>query len=205
MVFSLFLILHRAFYHFLYPTFCQFRKRKMVQSWFQKVFWNQDCDVVGNLVVEIEILNFSLFVCLLVCLYLTFCQFRKRKMVQSWFQKLFWNQDCDVVSNLVVEIAIYNFDLFHYTLFGGGPFFYMVRIGSAFRHGSSARRSWSMGIIDQSTLPSSRLERKNKIQNIAKGTTDPRVEFISQVITQILIKQFRNFNWALTSKHHYLG
>ena len=37
-------------------------------------------------------------------------------MVQSWFQKLFWNQDCDVVSNLVVEIAIYNFDLFHYTL-----------------------------------------------------------------------------------------
>ena len=82
-VFSLFLILYRAFSHFMYPTFCQFRKRKMVQSWFQKVFWNQDCDVVGNLVVEIEILNFSLFVCLLVCLYLTFCQFCKRKMVQS--------------------------------------------------------------------------------------------------------------------------
>ena len=37
-------------------------------------------------------------------------------MVQSWFQKLFWNQDCDVVSNLVVEIAIYNFDLFHSAL-----------------------------------------------------------------------------------------
>ena len=37
-------------------------------------------------------------------------------MVQSQFQKLFWNQDCDVVSNLVVEIAIYNFDLFHSTL-----------------------------------------------------------------------------------------
>ena len=105
----------------LYPktignTFCQFRKRKMVQSWFQKVFWNQDCDVVGNLVVKIEILNFSLFVCLLVCLYLTFCQFRKRKMIQSWFQKLFWYQDCDVVSNLAVEIAIYNFDLFHTAL-----------------------------------------------------------------------------------------
>ena len=50
------------------------------------------------------------------CLYLTFCQFRKRKMVQSWFQKLFWNQDCDVVSNLVVEIAIYNFDIFHTAL-----------------------------------------------------------------------------------------
>jgi hypothetical protein len=37
-------------------------------------------------------------------------------------------------------------------------------------------------------------------ENIAKGTTDPRIEFISQVITQILIKQFHNFNQALTSK-----
>ena len=32
------------------------------------------------------------------------------------------------------------------------------------------------------------------IVNIVKGTTDPRVEFISQVITQILIKQFQNFD-----------
>ena len=31
-------------------------------------------------------------------------------------------------------------------------------------------------------------------QNIANGTTDPRVEFISQVISQILIKQFQNFD-----------
>ena len=31
--------------------------------------------------------------------------------------------------------------------------------------------------------------------NIAKGTTDPRVEFISQVITQMLIKfQFQNID-----------
>ena len=37
-------------------------------------------------------------------------------MVKSWLQKLFWNQDCDVVSNLDVEIAIYNFDLFHTAL-----------------------------------------------------------------------------------------
>ena len=29
---------------------------------------------------------------------------------------LFWNQDCDVVNNLLVEIAINNFDLFHYAL-----------------------------------------------------------------------------------------
>ena len=36
--------------------------------------------------------------------------------------------------------------------------------------------------------------------NIAKGTTDPRDEFISQIITQILIKQFQNFDKALTSK-----
>ena len=36
---------------------------------------------------------------------------------------------------------------------------------------------------------------------IARGTTDPRVEFISQVLTQILIKfQFQNLDLALTSK-----
>ena len=34
----------------------------------------------------------------------------------------------------------------------------------------------------------------NTDTNIAKGTTDPRVEFISQVITQILIKQFQNLD-----------
>ena len=37
-------------------------------------------------------------------------------MVQSWFQKLFWNQDCYVVSNLLVGIATYNFELFHSAL-----------------------------------------------------------------------------------------
>ena len=38
-------------------------------------------------------------------------------------------------------------------------------------------------------------------KNIAKGTTDPRVEFISQVLTQILIKfQFQNLDEAKTSK-----
>ena len=39
-------------------------------------------------------------------------------------------------------------------------------------------------------------------KNIAKGTTDPRVEFISQVITQTLIKQFQNFDKALTLKQY---
>ena len=37
--------------------------------------------------------------------------------------------------------------------------------------------------------------------NIAKGTTDPRVEFISQVQTQILIKfHLQNLGQASTSK-----
>ena len=36
--------------------------------------------------------------------------------------------------------------------------------------------------------------RFSNMQNIAKGTTYPRVEFISQVITHILIKQFQNFD-----------
>ena len=109
------------FLRYVNLTFCQFRKRKMVQSWFRKLFWNQNCDVVGNLVVEIEFFNFCLFVCLLVCLYLTFCQFRKRKMVQSWFQKLFWNQGCDAVLNLAVEFSIWNFYIFHSTLLPNGP------------------------------------------------------------------------------------
>ena len=101
----------------MYLTFCQFRKRKMVQSRFQKLFWNQDCDVVGNLVVEIENFNFCLFVCLLFCLYLTFCQFRKRKMVQSWFQKLFWNQGCGAVLNLAVEFSNWIFVIVYCLLF----------------------------------------------------------------------------------------
>ena len=38
-------------------------------------------------------------------------------------------------------------------------------------------------------------------QNIAKGTADPRVEFRSQILRQILIKfQFQNLDLALTSK-----
>ena len=39
------------------------------------------------------------------------------------------------------------------------------------------------------------------IENIAKGTTDPRVEFISQVQTKILIKfHLQNLDQASTSK-----
>ena len=112
-VFSLFLILYRAFPHLMYLRKFKFQglHHKMYKI---KLF--HCCDVVPNPVVEIEIFNFGLFVCLLVCLYLAFCQFCKRKMVQLWFQKLFWNQGCGVVSNLFVEIAIYNFNLFHTAL-----------------------------------------------------------------------------------------
>merc|ERR1711963_1070949 len=46
------------------------------------------------------------------------------------------------------------------------------------------------------------------IENIAKGTTDPRVEFISQVQTQILIKfHLQNLDQASTStstEHQHL-
>ena len=106
-----------SFYIGLFLILCtwensSFAKEEGLHHKMYKIKLFHCCDVVPNLVVEIEIFNFGLFVCLLVCLYLAFCQFRKRKMVQLWFQKLFWNQGCDVVSNLVVEIAIYNFDLF---------------------------------------------------------------------------------------------
>ena len=40
-----------------------------------------------------------------------------------------------------------------------------------------------------------------QIKNIAKGTTDPRVEFLSQVQKQILIKfHLQNLDQASTSK-----
>ena len=39
------------------------------------------------------------------------------------------------------------------------------------------------------------------LKNIAKGTTDPRVEFISQVLTHILIKfNLQNLHQASNSK-----
>ena len=66
--------------------------------------------------------NFQfLFVCLFVCLFTCLSvphvmPISQEEMVQSWYQKLFWNQGCDVVSNLVVEIEIYNFDLFYTVL-----------------------------------------------------------------------------------------
>ena len=37
-------------------------------------------------------------------------------MVQSWFQKLITNQGCNIDGNLLVEIAICNFDLFYSVL-----------------------------------------------------------------------------------------
>ena len=39
------------------------------------------------------------------------------------------------------------------------------------------------------------------LKNIAKGTTDPRVEFISQVLAPVLVKfQFQDLDIALPSK-----
>ena len=45
------------------------------------------------------------------------------------------------------------------------------------------------------------LKMSGLCKNIAKGTTDPKVEFISQVQTQILIKfHLQNLDKASTSK-----
>ena len=44
-------------------------------------------------------------------------------------------------------------------------------------------------------------EKGGPVQNIAKGTTDPRIEFLSQVQKQILIKfHFQNLDQASVSK-----
>ena len=45
-----------------------------------------------------------------------FAQFRKRRIIRSWFRKLFWNQCCDAVQNLPWTVAFSNFYVFHSTL-----------------------------------------------------------------------------------------
>ena len=72
-VFSLFLILYRAFSHFMYMSNSSFAKEEGVHHKMYKTKLVHCCDVVPNMVVEIETFNFCLFVWLLVCLYLTFC------------------------------------------------------------------------------------------------------------------------------------
>ena len=42
-----------------------------------------------------------------------FAQFRKRRIIQSWFQNVFWNQCCDVVHNLPWHFAFSNLYAFH--------------------------------------------------------------------------------------------
>ena len=42
-----------------------------------------------------------------------FAQFRKRRIIQSWFQNVFWNQCCDVVHNLPWHFAFSNLYVFH--------------------------------------------------------------------------------------------
>ena len=69
----------------------------------------------GNLVVEIEIFNFCLFVCLFTCLFvphvLPILQEENGPIMipKTVLKSGLWH-------GLVVEIAIYNFDLFHCAL-----------------------------------------------------------------------------------------
>ena len=105
--FSLFLILHRAFPHSIYLKFCQFCKRKMVQSSFQKLFFNQDCVVVINLVVEIEISR--IFVCLFVYLFVCtsrFANFAKGK----WYNH--YSKNCSEIRTVTpFWIWLWNFQI----------------------------------------------------------------------------------------------
>ena len=58
---------------------------------------------------------------------------------------------------------------------------------------------WRMQCADDTFEITAKVRSENL--NIAKGTTDPRVEFISQVQTHILIKfNLQNLNQASTSK-----
>ena len=60
---------------------------------------------------------------------------------------------------------------------------------------SSAREAQDVWIkIFQEYNSAKNLNYNIVLKSIAKGKTDPRVEFISKVITQILTKQFQNFD-----------
>ena len=55
--------------------------------------------------------------------------------------------------------------------------------------------------VDVIALSNSSQSNSKHFKNIAKGTTDPRVEFLSQVQTQILIKfHLQNLDQASSSK-----
>ena len=58
------------------------------------------------------------------------------------------------------------------------------------------RQRWKLGVLDMEVF----------FFNIAKGTTDPRVEFISQVQTQILIKSKSrpSINLKISIKHQHI-
>ena len=59
------------------------------------------------------------------------------------------------------------------------------------------KQSWSFAEIS----PSCYINLSKFLKNIAKGTTDPRVKFITQVQTKILIKfHLQNLDQASTSK-----
>ena len=62
--------------------------------------------------MNIEVFNFCLFVCTS-----RFANFARGKWPKHDFKNhKILNQYCDVVSNVVVEIPTYNFDLFHSVL-----------------------------------------------------------------------------------------
>ena len=80
--------------------------------------WIKQNTFIGVTYFQIWLQNmkFWTFVCLFVYVFVCnsgFANFARWKMVQSWFQYLNSNQGCDIDGNLIVKIAICNFDLLH--------------------------------------------------------------------------------------------
>ena len=72
----------------------------------------------------------------------------------------------------------------------------LAEVGSSLLSGNTRSKEVSpANVVKKMASPSTRR------RNIAKGTTDPRVEFISQVLAPVLVKfQFQDLDLALTSK-----
>ena len=70
-----------------------------------------------------------------------FAQNRVRRIIQSWFRKLFLNQCCDVVQNLPPTFLISNFYVFQSTLMHIWTHIWALQIWSS---GESLKRSCKM-------------------------------------------------------------
>ena len=91
------------------------------------------------------------------------CFYSLQKSGPIMIQKLFWNQDCNVVSNLFVEITIYNFDLLHSALHSA----YVILSSTEYSAAAYVAKIWRW------VLQTPHLTRLKPAQLAASGSLHP--------------------------------